>query len=368
MIFDEIMACAKYAKECTSNLKRHLKIDEKIQIKKDIEQKMLAPDFWDNREKTQALMGNLSLSKAILDDFEKLSKEVEDFCAMADLLKEDPSEDNLKESEKLWKNLSEKLDRTELLSFLSGKYDKNSAFVSIHAGAGGTESCDWTNMLLRMYRRWIERRGWKEEMIDFQPGEEAGVRSVTLLAKGDFVYGYAKAERGIHRLVRISPFDSNARRHTSFASVDVMPEIADDDDDIEVDEKDLKIDTYRSSGAGGQHVNKTDSAIRITHLPTGTVVACQIERSQHKNRATAMKMLKAKLYAIKEDEKKIEASRISGEKTEMGWSNQIRSYVLHPYQMVKDLRTNVETGNTAAILDGDLDKFVDAWIKNKHLV
>ncbi len=364
MIFDEIIMCANDAKERVSNLKRHLKIDEKKEAKKDIEQKMLAPDFWDSREKAQALMGELSLAKTVLDSFEKLSKEVDDFSAMTELLSEDPSAENLKESEMLWKDLSEKLDRTELLSFLSGKYDKNSAFISIHAGAGGTESCDWTSMLLRMYRYWIEKRGWKEELVDFQPGEEAGVRSVTLLVKGDFVYGYAKAERGIHRLVRISPFDSNARRHTSFASVEVMPEIADDDEDIEVDEKDLRIDTYRSSGAGGQHVNKTDSAIRITHLPTGIVVACQIERSQHKNRSTAMKMLKAKLYALKEDEKKVEASKISGEKTEMGWGNQIRSYVLHPYQMVKDLRTGVETGNTAAVLNGDLDQFVDAWIKN----
>lgn len=367
MTFDEIITCAKDAEERISNLKRHLKIDEKIRVKKDIEQKMLAPDFWNSREKTQAFMGELSLAKTILENFEKLSKEFNDFSAMVDLLKEDSCDENMKESEVLWKDLSEKLDRVELISFLSGKYDKNSAFVSIHAGAGGTESCDWTNMLLRMYRRWIERRGWKEEVVDFQPGEEAGVRSITLLVKGDFVYGYAKAERGIHRLVRISPFDSNARRHTSFASVEVMPEFTDDDEDIEIDEKELRIDTYRSSGAGGQHVNKTDSAIRITHLPTGIVVACQIERSQHKNRSTAMKMLKAKLYAIKEDEKKEEANRISGDKTEMGWGNQIRSYVLHPYQMVKDLRTGVETGNTAAVLDGDIDQFVDAWIKKKHI-
>ena len=239
---------------------------------------------------------------------------------------------------------------------------RNFMYFYIHSGAGGTESCDWASILLRMYRRWFERRGWKDEIIDMQPGDEAGIKSAVLKVTGEFSYGYLKAERGIHRLVRISPFDSNARRHTSFASADAFPEL-EEDIDIAVEEKDLRIDTYRASGAGGQYVNRTDSAVRITHLPTGVVVACQVERSQHKNREMAMKMLKARLYELEEEKRKREAAQISGDKAEIGWGSQIRSYVLQPYQMVKDLRTDVETGNTAAVLDGDLDMFVEAWLK-----
>ena len=362
MTFDEIKNCAKDAEKRLAHLKKYLKVDASYEKRKEIEEQMLAPDFWDNREKAQDTMSKLSSAKSIIDGYESLVKEVEDFTAYVELAVEEQDEDELKEVEGLWKSLSVNLDKTELLSFLSEKYDKNDVYLSIHAGAGGTESCDWASMLLRMYKRWIERRNWKEEMIDFQGGDEAGIKSVTLLIKGEFAYGYAKAERGVHRLVRISPFDSNSRRHTSFASVEIIPDLG-DDAEVEIDEKELRIDTYRSSGAGGQHVNKTDSAVRLTHLPTGTVVACQAGRSQHKNKATAMKMLKAKLFTLKEEERRKEAADISGEKTEMGWGNQIRSYVLHPYQMVKDLRTNVETGNTSAVLDGDLDQFVDAWLK-----
>jgi len=275
---------------------------------------------------------------------------------------ESQDEDILSEADEEWKKLEAKLSEVELLSFLSGRFDANNAYFSIHAGAGGTESCDWTEMLSRMYRRWFDRRGWTCETIDSQPGDEAGLKSVTMRVRGDFAYGYLRAERGVHRLVRISPFDSNARRHTSFASVEAFPEL-DDEIDIEIDEKDLKVDTFRASGAGGQHVNTTDSAIRITHVPSGVVVSCQAERSQHKNRSTAMRMLKAKLYELEEEKKRREAAAIQGEKTEMGWGNQIRSYVLHPYQMVKDLRTGAETGNTSAVLDGDLDQFVEAWLK-----
>ncbi|MCP4180097.1 MAG: peptide chain release factor 2 [bacterium] len=363
MTLDEIKTVAEDANKRLKHLKEYLKVDEKIAEKKDIENKMLASDFWDNREKAQEIMGKLSAAKGIIEDFADLIKDVGDFESFVELVEEEPDEDMLSEAEDMWNLLSKKLDKTELLSFLSGKYDRKNTFLSIHAGAGGTESCDWASMLFRMYRRWIERRNWEEEIIDFQPGDEAGIKSVTMLIKGTFAYGYSKAERGVHRLVRISPFDSNSRRHTSFASIEIVPDLDDEDIEIEIDEKDLRVDTYRSSGAGGQHVNKTDSAIRITHIPTGIVVACQAQRSQHKNRATAMKMLKAKLYAVKEEERRKEANNISGEKTEMGWGNQIRSYVLHPYQMVKDLRTNVETGNTSAVLDGDLDQFVDAWIK-----
>ena len=362
MTIDEIKKCAKDAVERLAHLKKYLKVDTSYQRRKDIEQKMLAPDFWDSREKAQQTMSELSAAKSIIDGYESLVKEVEDFSAYVELAIEEEDESTLEETGNLWPNLSANLDKTELLSFLSEKYDKNSTYLSIHAGAGGTESCDWASMLLRMYKRWIERRNWTEEVIDFQAGDEAGIKSVTLLVKGEFAYGYAKAERGVHRLVRISPFDSNSRRHTSFASVEVIPDLG-DDVEVEIDEKDLRIDTYRSSGAGGQHVNKTDSAVRLTHLPTGTVAACQAGRSQHKNKAEAMKMLQAKLFTIKEKERKKEEASISGEKTEMGWGNQIRSYVLHPYQMVKDLRTNVETGNTGAVLDGDLDQFVDAWLR-----
>jgi len=257
------------------------------------------------------------------------------------------------------------LDRLELVSFLSGKFDRNNCFFFIHAGAGGTESCDWANILLRMYRRWFERRGFKDEIVDMQMGEEAGIKSATLKVEGEFAYGYLKAERGVHRLVRISPFDSNARRHTSFASADAFPEIG-DDIEITIDEKDLKIDTYRSSGAGGQYVNRTDSAVRITHLPSGTVVSCQMERSQHKNRSMCMKMLQARLYELEEAKRKKEAAVISGEKSEIGFGSQIRSYVLQPYQLVKDLRTDCETGNTQAVLDGDLDQFVEAWLRQSN--
>jgi peptide chain release factor 2 len=252
----------------------------------------------------------------------------------------------------------------EFARMLSGEHDACNAIFSINAGAGGTEAQDWAEMLLRMYLRFCEKRGWKTEITDYQPGDEAGVKGVTFTVEGDYSYGWLRAEMGIHRLVRISPFDSNARRHTSFVSVFVFPELP-DDIDIVIDEKDLKVDTYRSSGAGGQHVNKTESAIRITHMPTGTVVACQNERSQHKNRATAMKQLKARLYELEVRKKEEEAASISGEKKEIGWGSQIRSYVLHPYRMVKDHRTSFETSNTDAVLDGDLDGFIEAYLLSK---
>jgi peptide chain release factor 2 len=362
MTQDELKNNSEGAKDRLCHLQKYLKVEDNCKIKQDIEKEMMASDFWDSREKSQATMEKLSAAKNIIDNYDKLVAEVEDFCAFAELALEENDESIYEEADSLWKKLSETLDKAELLSFLSGKYDKNNAYVTIHAGAGGTESCDWAAMLFRMYRRWIERRGWIEEIEDFLPGDEAGIKSVTMYVKGDFAFGYTKAERGVHRLVRISPFDSNSRRHTSFASVEVMPDI-NDDMEMEIDDKDLRMDTYRSSGAGGQHVNKTDSAVRLTHLPTSTVVACQSGRSQHMNRANAMKMLKVKLFALKEEEKRKEAQNIAGEKTEMGWGNQIRSYVLHPYQMVKDLRTNTETGNTSAVLDGDIDQFIDAWLR-----
>jgi len=361
MTIDELKENCKDAKKRLDKLGVYLNIDVKRKEQKEVEERMAAHDFWDNKEKAQATVEKLRSLKNVVEPFVKMESEVEDFIALAELVEEDES--MLDETDQAWKSLCVNLEKIELLSFLSGKFDKNNVYFSIHAGAGGTESCDWASMLCRMYRRWFERSGWSDEIIDIQQGDEAGIKSITLLVKGDFAYGYSKAENGVHRLVRISPFDSNARRHTSFVSVDVFPEIS-EDIDFEIDEKDLRIDTYRSSGAGGQHVNTTDSAIRITHLPTGTVVACQNERSQHKNRATAMNMLKAKLYELEEQKRRLEADNIRGEKTEMGWGNQIRSYVLHPYQLVKDLRTSVETGNTTAVLDGDIDMFVEAWLKS----
>ncbi len=254
----------------------------------------------------------------------------------------------------------------KLETLLSGKYDKNNAIISLHPGAGGTEAQDWAMMLFRMYQRWAERRGFEVETLDYLPGDEAGIKSVTILIKGDNAYGYSKSEKGVHRLVRISPFDASGRRHTSFASCDVMPEI-DDDIEINISPDDLKIDTFRSGGAGGQHVNKTDSAIRITHLPTGVVVSCQSERSQHQNKDTAMKMLKAKLVEMAEREHKEKIEDLKGDMKDIAWGSQIRSYVFHPYNMVKDHRTNYEVGNIGAVMDGDLDGFINAYLKGANL-
>ena len=363
MTFEEFKTYIHNTKERIEQLCKFLKVEEREAETLEIQEKMSAPDFWDNQERAQGIVAKLSICKNVTEPYKKLLTKIEDLEVLLEMAEEDP--DMLSEADESCKSLIEELDKVELLSFMSGPFDSNNVFVSIHAGAGGTESCDWANMLLRMYRRWFERRGWKDEIIEMQAGDEAGIKSITLRVEGEFSYGYAKAEKGVHRLVRISPFDSAARRHTSFASVDIFPELA-DDIDVDIDESDLKVDTYRASGAGGQHVNTTDSAIRITHVPTGTVVACQSQRSQHKNRATAMKMLKAKLYELEEEKRRNEADELRGEKNEMGWGSQIRSYVLHPYQMVKDLRTNIETGNTAAVLDGDLDQFVEGWLKSSR--
>lgn len=329
---------------------------------KALEEKMAAPDFWDNKESAQETVGKFSATRGVLDPFVQLEQNIAGLNEAIEMAAEEP--EFLPDAESDALKLQKELDKYEILSFLSGKFDRKNMYLTIHAGAGGTESCDWCSMLLRMFRRFIERRNWKDEVIDYQPGDEAGVKSVTLHVTGEFAYGYCKGENGVHRLVRISPFDSNARRHTSFCSVEIFPEI-DDDIDIEINESDLRVDTYRSSGAGGQHVNTTDSAVRITHIPTGIVVNCQNERSQHKNRATAMKMLKAKLYEREEAARRAEADAKRDEREDNGWGSQIRSYVLQPYQMVKDLRTEVQTSDTAGVLDGDLDMFIEAWLKRR---
>ncbi|HVU38121.1 MAG TPA: peptide chain release factor 2, partial [Opitutales bacterium] len=290
---------------------------------------------------------------------------LDDLQAMVDLIQEGEEKDvadYAKEAATTATAMLADLDKLEIESFLTGKLDKSSAIMTIHAGAGGTESCDWAEILWRMYTRWAERRGFKVEVEDVQQGEEAGISRVTFRIIGPYAYGYSKSERGVHRLVRISPFDANSRRHTSFAAVDVVAEL-DDDVDIELNEADLRVDTYRSSGKGGQHVNKTESAIRITHIPTNLVVTCQTERSQHKNKERAMKTLKSRLYEKMQDEKRAEMERFYGEKGDIGWGHQIRSYVFQPYQMVKDLRTGFETGNIQAVMDGDLDGFINAWLR-----
>lgn len=296
-----------------------------------------------------------------MSDWETVDHGLEDVQVLIELGEEGEDEEALAEVRGLLPDLERKLGQMEFARMLSGEHDASSAIVSINAGAGGTEAQDWAEILLRMYLRWCERKGFKAEITDYQPGDEAGTKGVTFTVSGDYAYGYLKAEKGIHRLVRISPFDSNARRHTSFCSVFVFPEL-DDDVDVEILDKDLKVDTYRASGAGGQHINKTDSAIRITHLPSGVVVNCQNERSQHKNRATAMKQLKARLYELELEKKESEAEALGGEKKGIAWGSQIRSYVLHPYRMVKDHRTDYEVGNADAVLDGDLDGFIEAYL------
>ena len=326
-----------------------------------MEATIAAPGFWDDADNAQRLLKERTGLGKLVENWDRLHRQEEDIRVLIELGDEAGDEETLAEVKRLNEDLEKGVSAAEFQKMLSGPHDRSSCFVSINAGAGGTESQDWAEMLLRMYLRYCERKGWRTEITDYQAGEEAGVKGVTFSVTGEYAYGYLKAEAGIHRLVRISPFDSNARRHTSFASLFVFPEI-EDDVEVKISDSDLRVDTYRSSGAGGQHVNTTDSAIRITHIPTGIVVACQTERSQHLNRATAMRVLRAKLYERELEEREARAAEISGEKKEIGWGSQIRSYVLHPYKMVKDLRTGIETGNPDAVLDGDLEEFVVAYL------
>lgn len=325
---------------------------------------MLSPGFWDDQEKAQTVISEANGLKDQVNEFHDLNETFENLELTYELVKEEEDADLQAELEEELNELSRRLNDFELELLLSEPYDKNNAILELHPGAGGTESQDWGSMLLRMYTRWAEKKGFKVETLDYLPGDEAGIKSVTLMIKGHNAYGYLKAEKGVHRLVRISPFDSSGRRHTSFVSCDVMPEF---NNEVEIDlrSEDLKIDTYRSSGAGGQHVNTTDSAVRITHVPTGVVVTCQTERSQIKNRERAMNMLKAKLYQRKIEEQEQQLAEIRGEQKEIGWGSQIRSYVFHPYSLVKDHRTNTEVGNVQSVMDGEIDLFIDAYLRSR---
>jgi len=326
---------------------------------------MGAPDFWNNSDKAQKHIGKVNGLKKIIGGLVAFNKKLDDAAVMVELIDSAEAAEQEAYAKELGASVAamvEELDQLEIASFLTGQFDRNNAIFSIQAGAGGTESNDWADILFRMYSRWCERRGFEVELMDVQPGDQAGISKATILIKGENAYGYAKAERGVHRLVRISPFDSNKRRHTSFCAVDVIAEI-NEEIDIDIPESEIRVDVYRSSGKGGQGVNTTDSAVRLTHIPTGTVVVCQNERSQIKNRASALNVLKARLYEKRLDEQRSEMEKFYGEKGEIGFGSQIRSYVLQPYQMVKDLRTGVSTSDTQGVLDGDLDRFVYAWLR-----
>ena len=327
-----------------------------------MEEQTVQPGFWDDMENSSKVLQKTKGLKDSVAAFENLESTWEDLTVLVEMADEEEDLSVLDEVKNGVASLIERLEQMKLDTLLSGPYDKNNAILTLHAGAGGTEAQDWAEMLFRMYVRWAERRGFTTETLDFLAGDEAGIKSVTFMISGLNAYGYSKAEKGVHRLVRISPFDASGRRHTSFASLEVMPEL-DDDVKIDINPDDLKVDTYRSSGAGGQHINKTDSAIRITHIPTGIVVSCQNERSQHKNRDIAMKMLMGKLMELKEQENKEKIEDLKGEQKEIAWGSQIRSYVFHPYNLVKDHRTGFEMGNIGAVMDGDLDGFVNAYLK-----
>ena len=323
---------------------------------------MSEPGFWDDNEKAQMVIQKSNELKAVYDTFHQLELQVEEVELLFEMYKEDPEEEIHDELVERVHSVEKELEKYELSMLLSGPHDKCSAILEIHPGAGGTESQDWGSMLLRMYTRWAEQHGYRIETVDYQDGDEAGIKSVTLSIEGLNAYGYLKSEKGVHRLVRISPFDAAGKRHTSFCSIDIMPQL-EGDIDIEINPDDLKIDVYRASGAGGQHINKTSSAVRITHIPTGIVTQSQAQRSQFKNKDQAMAMLKTKLYQLEEEKKAAELAEIRGEQKDIAWGSQIRNYVFHPYSLVKDLRSGHETGNIGAVMDGDLDPFMDAYLK-----
>lgn len=331
----------------------------------EYEEMMADPQFWDNQERAQTIIDKNNAIKSVVNNYYEVAETLEEMVATYELLQEEYDDEMKDDLEQEVIGFQTKVDQFELQLLLDGEHDANNAILELHPGAGGTESQDWTNMLLRMYQRYCEQQGFKVEIVDYQAGDEAGVKSVTMLVKGHNAYGYLKAEKGVHRLVRISPFDSSGRRHTSFASCDVIPEFNNEKIEVEINSDDITVDTFRASGAGGQHINKTESAIRITHHPTGIVVNNQNERSQIKNREAAMKMLKAKLYQLELEQKEQELAAIRGEQKDIGWGSQIRSYVFHPYSMVKDHRTNEETGNVNAVMDGEIGPFIEAYLRHQ---
>ncbi|MGG7214507.1 peptide chain release factor 2 [Clostridium nigeriense] len=348
----------KFIEEMRASLDKEA-LEKQLQ---ELELKMQEPDFWDDIKRAEEVTKESKRIKDKIDSFDNLVNRVEDVEILSDLVEED-DDDSINEVIREIRSIEKDVEEYKIELLLSGEYDRNDAILTLHAGVGGSDANDWTEMLLRMYTRWCEKKGFSIETIDYLEGDEAGIKSVTLKVKGEFAYGYLKAEKGVHRLVRISPFNANGKRQTSFASVEVLPELT-KDQDIDIRSEDLKIDTYRASGAGGQHVNKTESAIRITHIPTGIVVQCQSERSQFSNRDTAMSMLKSKLIELKERAHKEKIEDLTGELKDMGWGSQIRSYVFHPYNMVKDHRTGEETANLNAVMNGEIDNFITAYLKN----
>ncbi|HBI7161161.1 TPA: peptide chain release factor 2 [Staphylococcus pseudintermedius] len=346
-------------------LRGSLDLENKETNIQEYEEMMADPQFWDNQERAQTIIDQNNALKSVVNNYYEVAETLEEMIATYELLQEEYDDEMKDDLEQEVIGFQTKVDQFELQLLLDGEHDANNAILELHPGAGGTESQDWTNMLLRMYQRYCEQQGFKVEIVDYQAGDEAGVKSVTMLVKGHNAYGYLKAEKGVHRLVRISPFDSSGRRHTSFASCDVIPEFNNEKIEVEINSDDITVDTFRASGAGGQHINKTESAIRITHHPTGIVVNNQNERSQIKNREAAMKMLKAKLYQLELEQKEQELAAIRGEQKDIGWGSQIRSYVFHPYSMVKDHRTNEETGNVNAVMDGEIGPFIEAYLRHQ---
>lgn len=320
------------------------------------------PDFWNDMDKAQSILQKTKQLKNKIEGYDNIKSKFDDIMTLIEMGNEEDDESIVPEAKEMAEAFIEEFETLKISTLLTGEFDKNNAIVTLHSGSGGTESCDWVSMLLRMYTRWVEKHGFTYETLDFLDGDEAGIKSVTIQINGENAYGFLKGEKGVHRLVRISPFDSAGRRHTSFASFDIMPEI-DDDIELDINPDDIKMDVFRSSGAGGQHINKTSSAVRLTHIPTNIVVSCQTERSQFQNRATAMKMLKSKLYELKQQEHVEKLSDIRGEVKEISWGSQIRSYVFQPYNMVKDHRTNEETGNVDAVMNGEIDRFITAYLK-----
>ncbi|WP_375221551.1 peptide chain release factor 2 [Symbiobacterium thermophilum] len=364
-MYDELTRRAQRMRERIIELRRSLDLDRRLEEIAALEHQIAAPNFWNDQDRARRVTQQVAQLKAPVEQLESFRRRLDDLEVMIDLAEEASDAEMAAEARAEADALEEQVRQFELQVLLNGKYDAYNAILTIHAGAGGTEAQDWAEMLLRMYVRWAERRGFKVEELDRLDGDEAGIKSVTIAVRGPYAYGFLRPEMGVHRLVRISPFDASGRRHTSFAAVEVMPEIEDDVDDIEIRPEDLRIDTFRSSGAGGQHVNKTESAVRITHLPTGIVVSCQQERSQMQNRAVAMMMLRSKLVELKIEEQNKEMAQIRGPQMEIAWGSQIRSYVFQPYTLVKDHRSGVEVGNAQAVIDGELDPFIYGYLEKR---